>query len=167
MTTFLPIISAVRSSRRFARAALLVALALASGTSAAALYKWTDAQGRVFYSDQPPPAGANVKAEKLTPPPPPADANAVKDMAGKDADFRKRQQERVDQAKKADKSKADTEKRAESCGRMRGHLKVLDGDDAVYQVNEQGERVYMDEDAKAKERERLQAMVRDLNCPSN
>ena len=35
--------------------------ATCAGTAAAALYKWTDAQGRIVYSDQPP--AANVKTE--------------------------------------------------------------------------------------------------------
>ncbi|MCC6869698.1 MAG: DUF4124 domain-containing protein, partial [Burkholderiales bacterium] len=47
---------------RITVSALLAAGALAlAGTSAAALYKWTDASGRVVYSDQPPTG--NVKVE--------------------------------------------------------------------------------------------------------
>ena len=51
---------------RSARAASCAALALAiarglAAPASAALYKWTDANGRVVYSDQPPPG--NVKIE--------------------------------------------------------------------------------------------------------
>ena len=41
-------------------AACLLAVTLAS-SAAAALYKWTDAQGRTVYSDQPP--STSVKSE--------------------------------------------------------------------------------------------------------
>ena len=56
---------------------------------AAALYKWTDANGRVVYSDQPPPG--NVKVDTLAGPPPPANPNAVKELASKEADAKKQQ----------------------------------------------------------------------------
>jgi hypothetical protein len=59
---------------RFALAAALLAAAYAAGAGAA-LYKWTDAQGRIVYSDQPP--AANVKTEQLRPPPPAANPNAA------------------------------------------------------------------------------------------
>ena len=52
---------------------------LAAAPASAAIYKWTDANGRVVYSDQPPPA--NVKVEAIAPPPPPANPNAVKELA--------------------------------------------------------------------------------------
>jgi len=42
--------------------AVLLALALPSG---AAMYKWVDAQGRVQYSDTPPPAGTKVEEQKI------------------------------------------------------------------------------------------------------
>ncbi len=44
--------------------------AFCAGSAPAALYKWTDAQGRIVYSDQPPMG--NVKSEQLRGPPPPA-----------------------------------------------------------------------------------------------
>jgi hypothetical protein len=61
-----------------------------AGPATAAVYKWTDANGRVIYSDQPPPA--NVKVETLNAPPPPANPNAMKELAQKDAELRQRQQ---------------------------------------------------------------------------
>jgi glutaredoxin len=46
------------SHMRHARIALLLITALASGSSLAQVYRWTDAQGRVHITDTPPPAGA-------------------------------------------------------------------------------------------------------------
>ena len=74
----------LRSARPALAAAMLgLGLALCAGGAAATLYKWTDANGRVVYSDQP-PAG-NVKYEIVGAAPPPANPNAVRDMAAQDA----------------------------------------------------------------------------------
>jgi hypothetical protein len=155
-------------ARQLARVAL-TAVALASvalaGPASAALYKWTDANGRVVYSDQPPPAGSGATAEVLRAPPPPANPNAVKEMAAKDADFRKRQTDRADDAKKAEKSKADADRRTDNCAQLRGQAKLMTADELVYRMNEKGERVYMDDAAKAKERERIEGLMREHHCP--
>src|SRR4029453_18753239 len=67
-------------------------------------YKWTDANGRVVYSDQPPLG--DVKIETLQGPPPPANPNAVKEMAVKDLELKKRQTDAVEKDKKADPQRA-------------------------------------------------------------
>lgn len=55
---------------RFARVALpWVLFLVVAGPAVAAMYKWTDAEGNVHYSQTPPPEG---EAEELAPPPPPA-----------------------------------------------------------------------------------------------
>ena len=54
--------------RKIARTVLPWALCLAfAGPVAAAMYKWTDADGNVHYSQTPPPSG---QAEEMAPPPP-------------------------------------------------------------------------------------------------
>jgi hypothetical protein len=101
----------------------------------------------------------------LTPPPPAANPNAVKEMASKDAELKKRQLDRADDAKKADKARADDTRKAESCAQLRGQVRLLAGDNVVYHANEKGERVYMDDAAKKRERERIEGMIREYNCP--
>ena len=116
--------------------------ATCAGTAAAALYKWTDAQGRIVYSDQPP--AANVKTEQLRAPPPAANPNAAK----------------------ADKERVDGTKLAESCAQARGQLKQLSESQlAVYRYNEKGEREIMDDDARGRERAKVNAFIRDAKCP--
>src|SRR5512139_1897178 len=88
---------APRPRRALALAVCAAAACLLSAAPAlAAMYKWTDANGRVVYSDQPPPG--NVKAEIITGAAPPANPNAVKDFAAKEAEIKKRQLERTDAA---------------------------------------------------------------------
>jgi Domain of unknown function (DUF4124) len=151
------------------RSSLLLAACLltatCAGSASAALYKWTDAQGRIVYSDQPP--SANVKTEQLRAPPPPANPNAAKELAQREADFRKRQTEGAEAATKSDKERTDTAKRAEGCAQAKGQLKQLaESQLAIYRYNEKGEREVMDEDARGRERAKLNAWIRDNKCPA-
>jgi hypothetical protein len=84
-----------------------------------ATYKWTDAQGRTVYSDQPPPS-ANVKTEQLRAPPPPANPNAAKELAEREAEYKKKQTDAAQAATKAEKARADDAKRAEACTQAKG-----------------------------------------------
>jgi hypothetical protein len=143
-------------------AVLLLAAGYAAG-GAAALYKWTDAQGRIVYSDQPPQA--NVKTEQLRGAPPPANPNAAKELAQREADFRKRQADAEKANAKAGKESASSADHAESCAQARGQLKQLaESQLAIYRYNERGEREVMDEDARGRERAKLNAWIRDNKC---
>lgn len=129
----------------------------------AALWKWTDANGHTVYSDIPPTG--DLKAERVNAAPPPANPNAVKEMANQDAELKKRQMQRVEDAGKSDKARADAARRQESCALSRGQLKsIQQGGIALYRINEKGERVFMDETARRKEGERLETYLRE-QCP--
>ncbi|HET8876364.1 MAG TPA: DUF4124 domain-containing protein [Casimicrobiaceae bacterium] len=143
--------------------AVLLLAAGHSASGAAALYKWTDAQGRIVYSDQPPQA--NVKTEQLRGAPPPANPNAAKELAQREADFRKRQADAEKAAAKAGKESASSADHAESCAQAKGQLKQLaESQLAIYRYNEKGEREVMDEDARGRERAKLNAWIRDNKC---
>ena len=95
----------------------------------------------------------------------PADPNAVRDMASKDAEIKKRQQQRADEAAKTAKDESDGKKKLDQCVQARGRIKTLRNDVAVYRYNEKGEKVFYE----AADRERAvadnQKLMRDLNCP--
>jgi hypothetical protein len=152
----------LRTSLVFA-AGLGVLVALAATTSHAILYKWTDENGRVSYGDQPPPG---AKPEKLNTGIGPADPNAVRDMASKDAEIKKRQQLRADEIAKTAKDEADSKRKLDQCVQARGRIKTLRNDAAVYRYNEKGEKVFYE----AADRERAiadnQKLMRDLSCPA-
>src|ERR1700680_2522157 len=137
-------------------------VALSSTVSHAILYKWTDENGRVAYGDQPPPG---AKPERRNTSIGPADPNAVRDMASKDAEIKKRQQLRADEAAKTAKDESDGKKKLDQCVQARGRIKTLRNDVAVYRYNEKGEKVFYE----AADRERAvadnQKLMRDLNCP--
>jgi Skp family chaperone for outer membrane proteins len=154
-----------RSMARGVAACLVgaAALALTALPAGAALYKWTDANGRVIYSDQPP--NGNYKVEAINAPPPPANPNAVKELASKEAELQQKKILRADDEAKAAKTKVESDKKREQCGRMRGQIAMMQSEQNVvlFRSNEKGEPVYMDDAARRKERDQLEAWVRE-NC---
>src|SRR5258708_34484114 len=76
--------------------AIVLGVLCAASPAMGALYKWTDANGRVVYSDQPPTG--DVKVETIAGPPPPANRTAVKEMANKEAQRKKQGSEAADQS---------------------------------------------------------------------
>ncbi|HVE50668.1 MAG TPA: DUF4124 domain-containing protein [Casimicrobiaceae bacterium] len=142
---------------------LAVTLLCTSWPSLGAMYKWTDSTGRIVYSDQPPTG--NVKAEAVRPAPPPANPNALKELASKDAELKKRQLDRADVAQKADKARVDAQKQAALCQQARSHVAGLGRSEMViYRMNEKGERVVMDASARKAEVQRLELMMYEKKC---
>ena len=153
----------VTRSGLYAAIGVLVASFAVAVPAFAALYKWTDANGRVIYSDQPPLG--NVKVETINAPPPPANPNAVKDLAVKDAELKKAKQARAEEETKSTKARVDANQTREQCERARGQMIALGNSDQIvfYSTNAQGERIVMDDAARLRERQRLDAWIRD-NC---
>ena len=137
------------------------ALALAALPAAAALYKWTDENGRVVYGDTPP---AGVKTERVNAAAPPADPNAVREMASKDAQINKRQQARAEDEAKGEKAQADAKAKLERCAQIRGNIQTLRSDANVFRFNDKGEKVYMEAPDRAKGVADAEKLLRDLNC---
>jgi hypothetical protein len=151
------------SGSRLAAVTAAAALFVLALPATAALYKWTDANGHVVYSDQPP--NADVKLETLRGVAPPANPNAARELAQTDAELRKRVAERSEAATRSDKELVARAQRSDECSRVAGTLKQLDWAQVVlYRVNEKGEQVAMDEAARQKERARLEDWSRQ-NCP--
>ena len=150
-------------NRLLACAATAAVLAAAAPPSDAALYKWVDANGRTVYSDQVPPG---VKAEPVSAAAPAANPNAVKELGNKEAEFRKRQLDRAEDGKKAEKARADAQKLAAVCAQARAQIVNLrNGDFAMYKLNDKGERVFLDDAGRKAEIGRLEQSMRERNCP--
>lgn len=145
--------------------AVLAALLCCAGAAAIAgtLYKWTDANGRTVYSDQPPPAGAT--ADTVAAPPPAANPNAVRDMANQEAELRKRQGERAKTDEKDAKARVDAEKKRAACARATTQAADLGASQiAIGRINDKGERVILDDATRQKERAQLERWIK-ANCP--
>jgi Skp family chaperone for outer membrane proteins len=154
---------AQRSSALLGSLAIGMALSLSAAPVAAALYKWVDANGRVVYSDQRPTG--NFKAEVVGAAPPPSNPDAVKEMTSKEAELKKRQLDRAEDAKKSEKARAETQKLAAFCSQARSQVAGLQRVDMVmFRLNEKGERVALDDAARKAEAERLEQMMRERKC---
>ena len=143
---------------------LIAALACAvlAAPAGAATYKWTDANGRVVYSDIPPQG--NVKYETVGAVAAPANPNAVKDMAAKDVELKKRQTEAADNDKKAEEKRTELAKRYEQCQRAESNVRNLAAEQIpMMRYNEKGEAFYLDEATRRRERSDIEAWIRQ-NC---
>ena len=136
-------------------------VALTGSVSMAAMYKWVDENGRVVYGDTPP---AGVKAERMNTGTAPADPAAVRDMAAKDAEIKKRMQQRTDEEAKVDKERVDYNLRRSQCQQAYGRVKSLREDANVYRYNEKGERVFLNTAAREEMIAQNQKIIRDLGC---
>ena len=156
-------LSAPAPWRGAARACVVIAaLGLVAAPGFAATYKWTDANGRVVYSDQPPTGNFNV--ESISAPPPPANPNAAKELASKEAEVQQRRLLRAEQETKATKARLEADTKREQCGRVRGQLTMLQSDqNPVYRSNEKGEPVFMDDAGRRRERQQLEVWFKE-NC---
>ena len=146
-------------------------LALLSGSLLAApvtaeTYKWKDADGKVHYSDQPPPPNAKdeaiVKPRKQSAPVSTgkgAPTTKAKTYVEQEAEFKKRQVEAAEREAE-DKKKADeVAQKKQNCDQARAELRTLQAGGRVTQTNAQGEREYLNDAQIAQEMERSKKVV--------
>ena len=139
-----------------------LACAVVASPACAVTYKWTDTNGRVVYSDIPPQG--NVKYETIGAPPPAANPNAVKELAAKDLELRKRQLDAADRDKKTQEKQAELIKKTEQCQRAESNIRQLAAEQvALVRYNEKGEAFVVDEVTRRRERTEIEMWMRQ-NC---
>lgn len=149
-----------------------LAMALVLGfvmPASAQLYKWVDANGKVQYSDKPPPS--NIKTQKLreaprAPAPPAASASKdgtakedakdaaksePKSPAEREQAFRQRQAEAAKAQEKQAQEEGKARERAEYCKRAKSNLASLELGGRQARINEKGERTFLTEEQIAQE----------------
>jgi hypothetical protein len=167
----------------------LLLLTLAASPDASAQFQWRDANGRMVYSDMPPPAsvapdaviraparpapagGAGGSAESPTA----AGADAAQPeraapaaapaptAADRELEFRKRRMERADAERKAAAAAQTAQLRASVCEDARSSVRALESGMRVSRVNAQGEREVVDESQRAARLDAARKAVKD-NC---
>jgi hypothetical protein len=145
--------------------ALLIAaplLACAMTAGAQGLYKWVDAQGRVTYSDQPPPA-ANTRSQETVKVVTPVNTDAAKELARQDTAFRKRQEDAAKKVSEQTKKEQQEAAKAEACVRARGDLRAIRSNVPIAKMSESGERVVLDATARDTEGRRIETFLEE-NC---
>jgi hypothetical protein len=137
---------------------LLVFLFLPLPTMAG-VYKWTDANGQVHFGDRPP---AEKTAEEVTinAEPPGKDAAASERIRKMNEFLGQRQAER--QVRQAEEAKI--QRRAEMqearCRKLKAQLKHMASVSTFYNLNEDGEKVFVSEEDNTRIRERFSQRVR-------
>lgn len=128
--------------------AFLVALAAVVALPAAAqVYKWVDEKGRVHYGEKPP---EGVKAVEMGAPPPSPGGNTAPppqpDWKQKELESRR---QRIERERKESQDSASAQRReserAYRCEEGRRRLQMLDEQIRLYDRNEKGEKVYMED----------------------
>lgn len=135
------------------RIPILAALALLSLPAHSQLYKWVDSQGKVHYSDTPPPAGAQKSKTIQAPSPAPAAPAAASGSGGRsiaeqELEFKKRQVEAAQQQAKADE---EAKLKRANCDRAQSNLRTFQEGGRVFNYDAKGERQYIDDAARGAE----------------
>jgi len=142
---------------------------------AAAQWKWRGKDGRIQYSDLPPPAGTadqdilqrpNPSRRFAPPAPASAPASGAATAAAKvepelEAKRRKAEQEQAEKDK-ASQAQVDAAK-AENCAKAKSYLRTLDDGIRITRTDAKGEREVLDDKGRAEETKRTREVIAS-NC---
>jgi hypothetical protein len=156
--------------------AFTVIAPLAMLPAAAETYKWTDAEGKVHYSDQPPPGNVKetttVKPRKKTSKSAPVQDGDAKAAESKpapktsqelDAEFKQRQVEAAEKEAAQKKAAQEAEEKKRNCAQAKAQVARYQGGGRFSRYNDKGETEYMDDAQVAQELARSQ-QVADSWC---
>ncbi len=147
---------------------ILAALALA-GTAHAQVYKCVDASGKTVYAQTPCPRGERSTMLKANPPapPPPVEGQSPgvnpKSAPQQEQEFRKRRLEQQEATKKSGEQEAQAKEKEENCRAARAQLAGLNAGMRQVRINQQGERVYLEDSQIEQEKARAQRAI-DAAC---
>ena len=154
-------------SKKWSLLAVLAGLGLAAAAGAQT-YKWKDAEGKVHYSDQPPPANikepVTVKPRKGSAPAAPTEKAATpadkaapakaKTYIEQEAELKKRQVETAEREAAEKKKAEEAAEKKRNCDQALAQVKSLQSGGRVTRANANGEREYLNDAQIAQEIER-------------
>ncbi len=139
----------------------IIALLLICFDAHAGLNKWVDADGKVHYSDSPPP---NVETEHVrsfigkeqtdTPV-----KYSPKSIAERDAEYKKAKQEKEKAMQEKTQQDAGAEAKKRNCAAAQENLRTLESGSRVVTYDANGERVYLDDTARAQKLEEARTAI--------
>jgi hypothetical protein len=141
-------------------AVLILSAGLASNAAASEIYKWTDADGNVHYTDKP----MDPSYEHLT------IASRATDNASVQAQTQARLERQATAAEEAanapagptrDELRAEAKERAEKCSLYRERMTRFVQSRHLYREGENGERVYLDESEKTAAEQKVQDQIKE------
>lgn len=140
-----------------------LAVAASGAVLAGDIYKWTDAEGNVHFGDR--PSGAATE-ERLAVSSNPTDPDRVRDVvqarnAARAARVERREAEAAAPGAEptAEEIRAAEAERKEKCATYKERLQKFITSRRLYRQDENGERVYLDEDQTLAARARVQEQV--------
>jgi Domain of unknown function (DUF4124) len=147
---------------------IAAAILLAAATVTAQVYRWVDKDGKVQFTDVPPPANA-TKAEpkKVLDAPGGAAAAATpspqKSIAEQAKEFDKRRKEQAksgdEKAKKDEEAKKNADIDSENCRNAKSALRDLETGRPINRTAESGERYYLSEEQRQAEAARAREIA--------
>ncbi|HUX63876.1 MAG TPA: DUF4124 domain-containing protein [Sulfuricella sp.] len=138
--------------RQFLTIVSMLALATAAQ---AGVTRWVGADGKVHYSDQPPPPTAksqktlDLKTSPALPIAAPDSKDGEKSLAEKDLEFRKRRVQAEETAAKQAKDQEEAKSRKANCEQARHQVQALQGGQRISKFDEKGERVFLEDNDRA------------------
>lgn len=171
-----------RRARPWLRPVLLIVAAAALASPAAAQWKWRDAQGRVQYSDRPPPPDVRDKDILSRPAGTAAPASPVMQVPGATAaqrsgapaasasaasaptsdpalEARKRMVEASKEQAKRDEEEKIARQKIDNCNRAKEYARTLESGVRVSRTNDKGEREIIDDAQRARDTARAREVI--------
>ncbi len=143
--------------------ALMLAVAAAGPAAAGDIFKWTDEDGNVHFEDR--PAGENPEKVAIqSKPTNPARVQAMVQSRA-DAAAKAAEAEAAPTGPSSEELQAQADARVEKCSKYRAQLQRFVTSRRLYRQDENGERVYLDEEETQAARERVENQVQDY-CSS-
>lgn len=146
--------------------AFYIASTAAISAAHAQTYQWKDSSGKTVISDTAPPnTGKSARILNTSPAnaeaPSPADKVPVapKTTAEKNLEFKMRQQEAKENADKIAKEKAAAAEKQENCKRAQQNIKILESNQGVTTIGEDGKPTVMNSDQRNQEMERARRYI--------
>lgn len=147
--------------RRIMTGLAALAITVSTGAVADEIYKWTDQDGNVHYEDRP---SGDPSEQRLQFSYNRTSASAVQDrvQGRRDADNTRRdaREEAAAEKRTAAENRAAAEQKLAQCQSYRARLKTMLEARRVYHEDEAGERVYLDEAARAAARTKAEELIK-------
>jgi hypothetical protein len=145
--------------------ALMLAVTAAGTAVAGDIFKWTDEDGDIHFSDVPVSAESEKVAIQSRPTNPARVQAMVQSRTDAAAKAAEEQAAATPTGPSPEELQAQADARAEKCSTSRAQLQKYVTSRRLYRQDENGERVYLDEDEMQAARERVENQVQDY-CSS-
>ena len=147
-------------NRKILTAMLVFSFAVAGYANAANIYKWTDEDGNVHYTDKPVDQSSEVVAISSRPT---DNAQAMAQMqASLDRRSASQQAQNTVTAPSPEEAAVSKADRAQKCSMYKGRLTKYVQSRRLYREDEDGERVYLDETESQAAREKAESQVEEF-----